>query len=170
MPTLRRLPAALACAALALAGAVMSCAGGTDSGSYVAANDDIWHALPVLPGASVKEKHDSPYYQDSGGSPIGYTTNITYTAPASTTANDVIQFYTDSLGSDWRHCDNNQQKVEVQPLGQTPGPIIGTTLGELFVRARAMVNVTTFGMSTTSGGTYEIAIDGDVKTEPCAGA
>jgi len=127
---------------------------GADKGSYVRENERILEALPEPPGAKHLTTGHNPYYDEWGGPPIGWTTNVVYSAPPEMTDQQVIDFYVQNMGQDW------QARVEEVPIVEIgTGEQKGRVLSAQFTRGVAQVSVNTDGMMGDGPYTFEVAVD-----------
>jgi hypothetical protein len=103
--------------------------------AYARENERLLATLPELPGAQAVSTERSFYSTEHEGIPDRASLAVTYQAPPDTAAQDVIDFYSESLGPDW------QLAVEEYP---SEGSSIRVAS---FTRERALVGVTvtTFG-------------------------
>jgi hypothetical protein len=138
---------------IALATALAAC--GAGEGPYVQQNERILAALPEIPGAVRLTVESSPYYEEEAGhGPIGYTTNVTYEAPAGMTAEEVVDYYVRNLGNEWEY-----RLEEVPMMDGGTGIQMGSILLAHFTRGTAMVSLNTDGMIAGGLHTFEIAVD-----------
>jgi hypothetical protein len=135
---------------------------------YEEANIALWHTLPVYPGAVIYGQGNSEYRDGEEGPVIGWTTDVTYDVPQGTTAEEVIAFYVEALGSEWAHCETN-----IEPSLPSSGEGEGTpaALVETFVQAGASVMVGTLGLADPTSEThrYQLSVDHAAKVDACAG-
>lgn len=151
LPTGMREPIAIV-AGIALLLTTTAC--GADKGSYVGQNDRILEALPQPPGAQRLTTGHNPYYDERGGPPIGWTTNVIYGALPEMTDQEVIDFYVQNMGLNWR------AQVEEVPIVEVgTGERKGRVLNVLFTRGTAQVSVNTDNMYGGGPHTFEVAID-----------
>ena len=137
---------------IALAVTVAAC--GTDKDSYVRENERILEALPQIPGAERLAVEHNPYYEERGGPPIGWTTNVVYEAAPEMTDREVMDFYLDSMGEDW------QPHVEEIPIVEVgTGERSGTALLLDFTRGTAVVSVNIDNMYAGGPHTFEVVVD-----------
>ncbi len=145
---------------------------GADGESYVQQNERLLETLPEIPGSERLLTESSPYHLYESPEIDGYTTVVVYRAPPEMTAEDVVNFYVDSLGGDWEHC------VEEIPMseGET-GEQVGAIPTAGFVREMATVSIHTTAMVSVNkdgviGGephTFEVAVDHQARTNLCTG-
>jgi hypothetical protein len=114
--------------------------------AYALENERLLATLPELPGAqrvSVDLSFSSTEYESI---PDRASLLITYQVPPDTTAQDVIGFYSESFGADWR------LDVEEYPAGE------GSMFVASFTREKALIGVT---VSTFEGGPhgFEVYVD-----------
>lgn len=127
---------------------------GADKDSYVRENERILEALPEPPGAERLTTGHNPYYDEWGGSPIGWTTNVVYSAPPEMTDQGVIDFYVQNMGQDW------QAQVEEVPIVEVgTGERKGRVLTAQFTWGVAQVSMNTDGMLGGAPHTFEVVID-----------
>ena len=138
---------------IALATAIAAC--GADEGPYVQENERILASLPEVPGAVRLKAESSPYYEEEAGPrPIGYTTNVTYEAPAGMTADEVVDFYVRSLEDEWEY-----RLEEVPMMDGGTGAQVGSTLLAHFIRGTGIVSLNTDGMIVGGLHTFEVVVD-----------
>jgi hypothetical protein len=75
---------------------------GPDRGTYVTANEAVFHQLPIFPGARLREQYSSPAYAGDGGEIVGYTTLYHFDLPSGARADDVTAFFRRRLEPRWR--------------------------------------------------------------------
>ena len=137
---------------IALAVAAAAC--GTDKDSYVRDNERLLEALPSVPGAERLTVEHNPYYEEHGGPPVGWTTNVIYEAAPEMTDREVMDFYLESMGEDW------QPHVEEIPIVEVgTGERKGTAQLLYFTRGTAVMSVNTDNMYAGGPQTFEVAVD-----------
>lgn len=90
----------------------------------VRANEAILASFPVYPGAMEVERHNTPYNFRDGVSFLspaqGWSTRVTYRAPAGTTVEEVLAFYEAAPEASWVR---SREVIPVMALsGATPPP------------------------------------------------
>lgn len=87
----------------------------------VRANEAIIAAVGVYPGGAEIERHHTPYNFRDGVSIIspaaGWSTSVTYRAPAGTTPEDILAFYDAVLDEEW------VRRVDVTPIMEMSGEV-----------------------------------------------
>jgi hypothetical protein len=114
--------------------------------------------LPTPPGSQQLSVQHNPYFRERGplsGIPIGWTTNVTYRAPAGMTANDVIEFYLLNMPDAWL------REVERVPVIDL---LTGMQTGKQYLHAAftwggGLVAVNTDNMEAGGPHTFELAVD-----------
>jgi len=133
---------------------VVAAACGADEGSYLKQNERILEMLPEATGAERLEVEHNPYYEDWGGPPIGWTTNVIYRAPPEMTDQDVISFYLENMPDGW------QPKGEEVPIIEAgTGERKGRVLLVGFTQGTAVGGVNTDNMHEGAPHTFEVSID-----------
>jgi hypothetical protein len=112
--------------------------------AYAQENERLLATLPLLPGAQQVSAESSFYSTVYEGIPDRQSLRVTYQAPPDKGAQDVIDFYIQSLGADWQHI------IEEYPWEK------GSILTGSFTRGTAAVRVQMFG-----GGpdTFDVSVD-----------
>lgn len=111
--------------------------------AYARENQRLLDALPRLPAA--EEVKTDPYiYTRSEGPPFRHTVLVTYEAPRDMSAQDVIDFYVESLAPEWQHT-----------IATYGGPSLLLDL----TRGTAAIQVDLTGMSMPGSHTFNVHVD-----------
>ena len=123
--------------------------------AYALENERFLAALPELPGAQRLSTDSSFYSTEYEGIPDRASLLVTYQAPPDTDAQDVIDFYSQSLGADW------QLAVEEYPWEK------GKLLVAIFTRGKALISVSTSSPFEDGPHSFEVYVDhGGAKPTP----
>lgn len=114
--------------------------------AYAQENERLLETLPELPGAKLASIESLPYTR-SEASPDKHFIRVTYETPSETTAQDVIDFYVQSLAAEW------QYSIHERP-SET-----GDILVADFRRWSAVVGVDTAAMFEGGPYTFDLFID-----------
>jgi hypothetical protein len=136
--------------------------GGGDKAADSAANDEILAKLPAYPGATVHDKSVNPYFSDSGGQPLGHTTNVEYEVPPGTDPAAVAKFYSSRL-PDWRCSEEREIPTRIPSGRRLPGQAFTNLHCR---RGNAILGVNTDNLIGTTGPRYgyEVAVDHNDRT------
>ena len=126
----------------------------SDKDAYVAKNEEILDALPVIPGATEYRTTSASYVEEESGPIVGYTTNVVYRVPEELSAQEAIDFYVDALTPEWA------VEFDEIPITNTAGDGLGVVLLANFRRGEAGVQLNTDGIFPGGGPhTIELSID-----------
>ena len=157
----------------ALAALVVAC--GAGRGAYVEKNERILGMLPEMPGAERLRVESSPYYSGDSGPVDGYTTNVVFRAPDDMTAQDVVDFYVGSLGTDWEHCREEIPTIRLD-AAEPSQPEDNILMAHFFrdmafgsARTVALVSVNADGMVGGKPHAFEVVVDHRATRNYCTG-
>ena len=111
--------------------------------AYARENQRLLDALPRLPGAE-EVKIDLYIYTRSEGPPFRHAILVTHEAPRDVSAQDVIDFYVESLAPEWQHT-----------IATYGGPSLLLDM----TRGTAAVQVDLTGMSMPGSHTFNVHVD-----------
>ncbi|MEX0683162.1 MAG: hypothetical protein WED85_06800 [Dehalococcoidia bacterium] len=154
---------------LAGVGVLAIVAFGCGGNSYTEANKELLGTIPKPPAAEVERQDSSPYYVYETDEVDGYTTNTVYSV-SGMTDEEVIQFYIDALGGEWKYCRDETPMIEIVERGQPENTPFGYVLTAAFSRGDASVTLNTDGLAVGDqvAGTYELVVDYDSGKDFCA--
>jgi len=95
----------LALTAIAVPLGLVGCRSTVDRDEYVKANENVFHQLPVFPGARLEREVSASYRSREDGPIVGYTTLFYSKLPLDTQANVVASFFRQNLEPAWRLVD-----------------------------------------------------------------
>jgi hypothetical protein len=151
-PRRRRLLVLAAAAAVAAAVVVVAVVR-SHRNANVARNEAVLRSLPRFPSAHVVSKTSAPYYEEEGGSPAGYTTNVVYELPRHVRQRVVIDFYVRRMRGWTRHVEY-APGVDVATGEARPG-----AWGATFRRGAVVVGVNTDNLISPVGRRFEVGVD-----------
>jgi len=123
--------------------------------AYAQENERLLATLPELPGAQQVSTDSSLYSTEYESIPDRQSLLVTYQAPPDKSAQDVIDFYIQSLGAEWQHT------IEEYPWEK------GNILVASFTRGKAFVGVSTSSMFEGGPHTFDVSVDhGGAKPAP----
>jgi hypothetical protein len=130
---------------------------GADDGAYKAENLRLLGHLPVVPGSQQIKVANHGVYRERGPLsrlPVGWTTTVTFRAPAGWSADDVINYYLSHLEPGW------QAQVEETPVVDLlSGAVVGRSRHALLTLEEARGEVNVDNMQANGPHTFEVSLD-----------
>jgi len=112
--------------------------------AYALENERLLATLPQLPGARQVSIHSYAYFRGEAGPADRHAIRVTYEAPSGVSAQDVIDFYVQSFGSEWQYA--------VPDIGGA------SWLAAQFTQGTAEVSIDTANM-TPPGHKFDVHVD-----------
>jgi hypothetical protein len=118
---------------------------GFEKRAYIAKNEQILNAIPLVPGAEPLAVQTHTYFGDGQLSPAaGYQTVAAYRIPRGMTWDEVISFYAEQLADDWAVSIRGAVAARSQPAAAAGPPVASAEASPSFLtatRGRAVVSI-----------------------------